>query len=433
MKYFLTSIIVFLIVCLQNNILLAQVSLLELLKENEKKHQHHSGLILLDATSGKIVVDFNANKNFIPASNFKILTLFTSLHFFGDSIPALEYFVQGDNLYFRGTGDPAFLHPKFKDQPALVFLKESDKNLYYVHQDLEDDLYGPGWAWEDYVEDFSPERSVLPMYGNVVWIKSRAKLPCCDIMPTYFENAVDVHVSIMQKKNKLERHLYRNVFDLTLPVSNSKVDIQVPWRNSKQVVTTLLKDTIDLQGVAIAPENAQWKTIYRQKSTSLYKHMMYESDNFFAEQLLLMASKSVADTMKIEAGIRYFKENLAPLADEKIKWLDGSGLSRYNLIKPAIMGEVLKNMYQTIPQNILFTYFPTGGRHGTLSNLFVASQPYVFAKSGSMSQVYNLSGFIVAKSGKTYIFSFMNNSLHTAVKDYKKDAEQIINAIYELY
>ncbi|MEQ8574528.1 MAG: D-alanyl-D-alanine carboxypeptidase, partial [Fulvivirga sp.] len=55
----------------------------------EQEFGHHAGLLVVDAETGKTLISHNADKHFIPASNTKILTLFSSLKVIGERVPAL--------------------------------------------------------------------------------------------------------------------------------------------------------------------------------------------------------------------------------------------------------------------------------------------------------------------------------------------------------
>src|SRR5690606_40565208 len=71
----------------------------------------------------------------------------------------------------------------------------------------------------------------------------------------------------------------------------------------------------------------------------LYKVMMQESDNFIAEQLLLLCAQVLSDSLKTEIAIDFVKKHyLDDLVDEPV-WVDGSGLSRYNLFTPRSRSE----------------------------------------------------------------------------------------------
>jgi D-alanyl-D-alanine carboxypeptidase/D-alanyl-D-alanine-endopeptidase (penicillin-binding protein 4) len=115
--------------------------------------------------------------------------------------------------------------------------------------------------------------------------------------------------------------------------------------------------------------------------------------------------------------------------------VDGSGLSRYNLVTPHYLSTVLKQLFDRTPKEQLFTYFPAGGVRGTISNWYrnPEGSPYVFAKTGSMSGVHCLSGYILTKSGKILIFSFMHNNFVGSNKPWKEEMQRILEWIYLNY
>ena len=77
---------------------------------------------------------------------------------------------------------------------------------------------------------------------------------------------------------------------------------------------------------------------------------------------------------------------------------------------------------------------PNGGKSGTLRNMFKSSStPFVFAKSGSLSNNYNLSGYLIGKSGKKFVFSFMNNSFLNPTADIRNEVERVLTFIHDNY
>ena len=69
--------------------------------------------------------------------------------------------------------------------------------------------------------------------------------------------------------------------------------------------------------------------------------MMQESDNFLAEQLLLLASSTLSDTLNTKTAIEYMLNNHLKDLKQQPRWVDGSGLSRYNLFSPEAIVYVL--------------------------------------------------------------------------------------------
>jgi len=116
------------------------------------------------------------------------------------------------------------------------------------------------------------------------------------------------------------------------------------------------------------------------------------------------------------------------------RWVDGSGLSRYNLFTPESFVDVLHKMYIEIPNERLFQFFPAGGVSGTLEDWYPGNpNPYVYAKTGSLGNNHNLSGYLLTKSGKTLIFSFMNNHFMVDSSEIKIRMQRIFENIRDTY
>jgi len=82
----------------------------------------------------------------------------------------------------------------------------------------------------------------------------------------------------------------------------------------------------------------------------------------------------------------------------------------------------------------LFKIFPAGGLSGTLKGRFVGEgKPYIYAKSGSLSNNYCLSGYLLTNSGKTLIFSFMNNHFQSSTQDQRDQLERFLQILRDSY
>src|SRR6185369_5465810 len=146
------------------------------IKETENQLQEHVGFYLYDLASKKVKVDYNGAKYFTPASNTKIFTLYTSLKLLGDSVSSLKFITRGDSLIFQGMGDPSFCYKNvFDNGRTFNFLKQHQSKLFFVSNNFQTERLGPGWAWDDYNEDYSAERSAFPIYGNVISIRKYAE------------------------------------------------------------------------------------------------------------------------------------------------------------------------------------------------------------------------------------------------------------------
>ena len=394
-------------------------------------NQHFVGFVLYDIEEKQVLYEKNASKYFTPASNTKLFTFYTSLKILGDSIPALRYINKGDSLIFWGTGDPSFLHlDSLGNSKAYHFLSGTDKKLLLSTSNYIDARFGAGWAWDDYNYYYSPDRSAFPIYGNVVkfHLKGTGKLP--GVSPPIFKDAVQIGLS----ETVLLRNEMNNSFVFNPALDNSKKEKDIPFKYSEDLLIKLLSDTLKKEVTAInTPYDVTSKTIYSIPADSLYKRLLHISDNFIAEQLLVLCGATLGDSITAEKVIDYAKENfLADLPDEPV-WRDGSGLSRYNLFTPRAIVKLLEKIYQEVPEKRLFTLLPSGGESGTIEKYYAAEKPYIFAKTGTLSNNHCLSGYLVTNSGKRLIFSFMNNHYIHSSGLAKQEMEKVLKMIRDTY
>ena len=398
-------------------------------QEAESKFQDHTGFSLYDPESKKTVYEYNSAKYFIPGSNTKIFTFYTSLKIIGDSIPALKYIVQNDSLIFQGTGDASFLYKNvFNNNRVFDFLQTADYQLFFSPSNFQTTNLGKGWAWDDYNDYYSAERFSFPVYGNVFTV--REAYPEFLVEPLLFKKFLMQSTTL--EKAKVVRQVESNQTNYFPGKIRKGRTWDIPFKVDPVFITELLSDTLGKKVTVIdgsLPFNA--KVLYSLPVDSLYRVMMQESDNFIAEQLLLTCAGIVSDTLKTEIAIRYAKEKLLnDLQDEPV-WVDGSGLSRYNLFTPRSIVQLWEKIYNLVPGERLLSLLATGGRPGTLKNWYKANTPYVFGKTGTLSNNHCLSGFLITRKGKVLIFSFMNNNFNAPTNDIRKNMQDILNEIYE--
>ncbi len=398
-------------------------------KQTQEKFQDQTGFALYDPQKKKTVYAFNSDKYFTPASNTKVFTFFASLNIIGDSIPGLQYIQRNDSLVFWGTGDASFLYKNvFNNNRLYTFLTTAKGNLYFSSANFNTTAFGPGWAWDDYNDAYSPERFSFPVYGNIFSIQSKNKKT--SIAPSFFSKYQQLGNELDEPK--VIRSLHSN--DFTYHPAVKSGEWNVPFKVESNFITELLSDTLKRNVHYISkPLEAETKIIYSLPVDSVYKVMMQESDNLLAEQLLLICSGIVSDTLQPEIAIDYVQKKFLNDLTDKPVWVDGSGLSRYNLFTPRSIVQVWKKIYQLVPRERLFSLLATGGKSGTIKNWYKADKPYIFGKTGSLSNNHCLSGYLVTKSGKTLIFSFMNSNFAVPTSSIRKNMQEILNLIYEKY
>jgi D-alanyl-D-alanine carboxypeptidase/D-alanyl-D-alanine-endopeptidase (penicillin-binding protein 4) len=161
--------------------------------------------------------------------------------------------------------------------------------------------------------------------------------------------------------------------------------------------------------------------------------MLLPSDNFIAEQLLLVYGNKLGDDLNTAKVIDYVNKNYLSALPDKPRWVDGSGLSRGNLFTPRDMIKLLELIYDEVNnKEKLFSMLPAGGKSGTLRNAYPKTDsPFVFGKTGSLSNNHNQSGYVVTKKGRVLLFSFMNNSFVLPTADVRKEMVRIMTYIHE--
>ena len=162
---------------------------------------------------------------------------------------------------------------------------------------------------------------------------------------------------------------------------------------------------------------------------SLLKIMMRRSDNFFAEQVVLMASEQLLGKMDDAAFIdTVLKTDFANLP-QKMRWVDGSGLSRYNLNTPENYVAILKRMQDQFGQARVTNIFETGGE-GTLSAYFKNFPGELHAKTGSLGGQIALSGFIFTqKKQKLYFSVLVSNHMSPSSAGVRRAVETYLKNI----
>ena len=390
--------------------------------ESDPYKNQFTGFLIIDPVSRDTIYNSNSTRYFTPASNTKIFTLFASLNLLPDSIPTLKYVIENDTLYVQGTGDPTVLHPYFNDSTALHFMDKYE-NIALYPNNFKEEKFGPGWSWDDYHWYYSPERSGFPLYGNIVTIKNADSL---EVLPKYFKD------SIVLLEYSVNRELQKNIFYFN---PSKKDTLEIPFRVDSNLTKNLLEKSLNkkIHITDKIPEGEQ-QILYGMPSDSVYKRMMEVSDNFLAEQLLILGSSTLSDTLNSHKAREYVLDNYLSDLRQPPRWVDGSGLSRYNLFTPESIVHVLHKMYREIPRERLYLFFPAGGESGTIEDWYPGNpEPYIYAKTGSLSNNHCLSGYLLTKSGKTLIFSFMNNHFMESSSEIKKRMQSILEEIRDTY
>ena len=393
------------------------------------QYQYHPGFYLYDPVAKKELIALNENKYFTPASNTKVYTFYSVLQVLPDSLPAFRYIKTDTALFIWGLADPGFLNDKLMQGDTYSFLANAPK-IYFSNANFSGSRFGSGWAWDDYNGNYSQERIPFPIYGNSVIFNIDSITKELQVMPSIFTDSVKVNSG---EKYGVTRHEFSNIFEWdTTGCSNCERLRPIYFRNN--TFERLLSDTLKtpLQ-ISSLPLTVNAKTYYSIPTDSVLKVMMQESDNLMAEHLLLSVAAQLTDTLSTTIGIREMSQKINSFVPDKLNWRDGSGLSRYNLFTPRSMVFLWNKIFNDIGEERLFNLISVGGKAGTIEKWFGADTPYIYGKTGTLSNNFNLSGFLIAKSGKRLIFSYMNNNYPVSSSDIKKEMEVVLKKVYEKY
>lgn len=416
----------------------------------------HVGICVYDATNNKYLYNYQSDKYFIPASNTKIATCYTAMKYLGDSLVGLRYELGDSAMYIFPTGDPTFLHGDFKVQPVLTFLQKQTAKIYLSRARGGENPWGVGWSWDDYNDDYMAERSTFPLYGNVVKFHLLRALindsmqPLVpkytfQTIPSYFSRNIKFaadsesivfkgpHGILTSTTFKLERSLSANDFFIKADGGRFS-DVSIPFSTlDTNLVVTILEDTLhkkiykstERSYLEMFPET---KIIHSQPTDSLLKIMMHRSDNFYAEQSLLMVGNEklgvmsdaqIIDTL-LKADLKEFPQ--------RPQWVDGSGLSRFNLFTPQDFVFMLNKIRNEFSWNRITTIFSTGG-DGTLGSYYKGLKGKIFAKTGSLSNNIALSGYLITQKNKTLIFSVLVNNHTVSSAGIRRAVERFLTAV----
>ena len=203
---------------------------------------------------------------------------------------------------------------------------------------------------------------------------------------------------------------------------------------------TLIAHGIDVKGPAVDiddltdPPSRDYATLlasYRSPPLSaLATRMMKVSQNVYAETLLKTMG-AVGETSTAAAGREAVRATVQPwgVSPTGLVMIDGSGLSRYNLVTPETIVTILTHVDSD--QRLRGPFedaLPLGGRDGTLAGRLkgTPAENNARAKTGSLSNARALSGYVKSADGERIVFSLLANNFETAPDVIDTTADAIV-------
>ena len=366
--------------------------------------QAQVGVQLVRLDNGKPLAQHQTDRYFTPASNTKLLTTLAAIQTF-DSLPSLRY--RKDSLgilHFESTGYPLLEHPYYPDFKLKHFLQSADSLRY--HPTKDDDLLnrlGPGWSWDDQVYYFSALPSAFPFSGNVVQFTKPIDQSILST-PSLFtlQDSLALNTSV-------QRALHQNHYYVNPNRFTSADTLYTPFIPSEKTTHALMENSLGKTITLDAGPVSEGTLLFTHQDAELYRAVLQDSDNLIAENLLLMVAKERLGLFSTKAIIEVLRKDWAAAPDKWV-WVDGSGLSRYNLVTPRNLIWLLQVLFLEMGPEKIQHYFPEAGVSGTLRRSYGNKDfPTVYAKTGTLRNNHNLSGYVLDSQGQWYAFSILVN------------------------
>lgn len=425
---------------------------------------------IYDLTDNKILFQKNEKLLLTPASNMKILTTTTALEFLGTDYSfqtsvfhngiVMDSICYGD-IYVKGGFDPDFTTD---DLDSLVLkivnygIKEIRGNIYGDVSNMDSLFWGSGWMWDDDPSSDFPYLTPLIINDACVQIEYEPgeinKEVNYKIIPE--TNYFDVLNNSITKENATEdfeitRDWQSRGNEILIKgslSSNSKKDtVKINIVNPELYFLYLLKEKLKKQNVeflgkldtATAPQFAKLIYTRERKFKDVIVNLNKESDNLSAEMTLrAIALKNLGNPASAQNGIKIIDSliNKIGLNSDDYVLADGSGISRYNLITTELLVDLLKYMFQNSTDNyeVLKNSFPLSGVDGTLSSRMKDTKAYknVNAKTGTLSGVSSLSGYLKSANSHDITFSIMIQNFIGSSKKARNIQDRICTFLSEL-
>ncbi len=410
-------------------------------------------LKVVDLATGKVLYNRGGNKLLIPASNLKIYTASAALDLLGPEFTwPTEIIADGDvtrgtclgDLLIRGFGDP-MLDTKQLESIADTLvkthkLKHVQGNVrvatQYRWRNLP--LKGPGWMWDDDPDYYNMSiRSMMLNFNTLTITASPNKSSVAvTVEPPSDWPPIQADAQIGGDKTNInfDREPFFETIHVTgnIPADAKPAQDTITMHDPSPWIASVFKQMLIDRGVTFSKTTAEkHENIYigsdanslvsqhGQTLTQALRHFLKVSENAVGEMVLLkLAETQTQDDVTWPAGAKTITNwlvNIAGLEEGSFKLVDGSGLSRYNLISADSSIKLLAFMKTHQHFDPFFDGLPIykvtlpkdDNWNNTPLNTFEAER--VFAKTGGMSGVSTISGYIQTLDNQWLAFSFLTN------------------------
>ena len=443
-----TILLTLALLCLQNSVFANSID-----KTISQSGINKSGVSISvkNIETGEIVYEQNSKRPTMPASTLKIVTLTASTDTLGKDYKFSTKLYKNTNneLFLKLAGDP-FLTSSGLNNIFETAVKEkriiSPKAIFVDDYIFDSTEWGEGWQWDDDLNPLMPKFSSYNIDKNLLGItiaptspNAPANIFTSKFYPTTFMNLVTTGA---ENNIKISRNNSVSPDFLTIegPVKKQFTEY-IPINHPKRYFILRLEDAIRSAKMDYYGKFAQKKV----PTTNVYlvaqvdhpidmavEDILKNSNNFVAETVFKLAGgKFVNNTGALANSQKMLDAYFAKLNlnQEDIKIVDGSGVSKNNIMTSDFMTSFLA---KEEVQELLNGKLATAGE-GTLTNRMLYFKDNLYAKTGTLSDVSAIAGYITSRNGKKYAFDIMINDPKTKSFDKKLLEEYILRDIYANY
>ncbi len=405
------------------------------------------GILGQNLDSEEVLYSRLAQQYFLPASNAKILTTAAALLRFGPqfqittpvyttgSVPHLT------SLRIVGRGDPSLTTAKLQDLAQEL----QERGVTKIDKLIVEDSYFPSgginstWEWEDVYSYWGSSVTSLILNENAVTLTllpgelgDPVRLKWGDARggrQWEVENKTVTGPEGTPYGVRIDTRLGENVLDITgelgIDVQEDIWGLAVPDPAGYFLDTfhaMLLEIGIEVGSGVVTHDPGEHSGVPFLEVTSpplslLLEKTNTESNNLYAETLFqLLGGQEGVEKVLTVLGVQSHSYSL----------VDGSGLSRHNLVTPEGIVATLRLIQGTQEGEIFRESLPVAGVSGTLRNRFVDKKIVMQAKTGTLTGVSALSGYLTIPGGETLVFSIMVNHYPESVRDLRRAIDDIV-------
>ena len=424
---------------------------------------------LYDLTKDEVLFEKNSNLLFRPASNMKLLTTSAALIYFPeyDSFETnflfdgvIEDSTLNGSLIVKGGYDPMFSSEDLDsviNELKTLGIKTITGGLIADVSNIDSLYFGKGWMWDDnpykfmpYLSSLNIDKNSLKVFYEPGEIEDKAEITF-DSHVNFFSIINSSITTLEDTSNlKIERDWLNNN-------NNISISGDISYRESSdstflniidppKYFLNLLSEKFNLNDIAfkgqikVTREQLTGDSILTIKRSILdvINETNKDSDNLAAEMLLRKISqKYFTGSASAEKGLRLIDSLVIKLGynPKTFVFADGSGLSHYNLVSTSLIVDLLKYIYKEQPElyGHLYESLPIAGVDGTLENRMRFGKAFnnVRAKTGTISGVSNLSGYLTSANNHVIAFSIFIQNFSGSAKRARQIQDEICRILSE--